>query len=137
MPRLVATLARRVLDAHEARAAPSSTSRPPADCNREGREDAFPFSISVRLGGGPPADVDIEQGRIVAARRARPRPEPFARELALHVVPGRGGRRKAAGFLGEEVGDGARAFAALDRFAGEDHGAAVDVGRASRGRRNW
>ena len=42
------------------------------------------------------------------------------------MVPGRG-TDEATGFLGEQVGDGAR-VAALDRFAGEDHGAAVDVG---------
>ena len=76
--------------------------------------------------GGAAADIDVEQCRVVAARERDRR--AVRRHLALHVMAGRGAD-ELAGFLREQVGDGAR-VAALERLAGQDGRAAVDLSRS-------
>ena len=71
--------------------------------------------------GGAAADVDIEDPRGMAARQ-RDGARAVRGQLAFHVMARRGAD-ELAGFLGKQVGDGARVVA-LDGFAGQDHGAA-------------
>ena len=95
-----------------------------AAADRDGGGGDDPALLDQGELGGAAADIDIEQGHAVAARE-RHRAGAVGRELALHVVPGRGAD-ELAGLLREQVGDGAR-VAALDRLAGEDDRAAVDL----------
>ena len=50
----------------------------------------------------------------------------MCRQLAFHVMA-RGGAHEPAGFLGEQIGDGA-GIVPLDRLAGQDDGAGIYVG---------
>ena len=72
--------------------------------------------------------------RDAAGARERDRAGAVRRHLAFHVMPG-GGADEAAGLLRKQVGDRARVVA-LDRLAGEDHGAAIDGTRARRRHRS-
>ena len=117
-------LPRRLLDAREARFG-ILDDQPAADRDGGGRDDAA--VLDQRELGGAAADVDVEQRRLVAARQ-RDGARAVRRHLAFHVMAG-GGADETAGLLGEQVGDGARVVA-LDRFAGEDHGAASRCRRA-------
>ena len=96
--------------------------QPAADRDRHGGED-LPVLDQRELGGAA-ADIDIEQRDAVTARH-RDRAGAVRRHLAFHVMPGRGAD-ELAGFLREQVGDGAR-IGALDRLAGQDHGAGIDL----------
>ncbi len=120
MPSAVRHLLRRRLDAGEA--VRSLDDQASADRDRDGGEDGA--VLDQRELGGAAADVDVEQ-RLAVAARQRDRARAVRRHLAFHVVAG-GGADELAGLLRKEVGDGAR-VRALDRLAGKDHGATVDL----------
>ena len=93
-----------------------------ADRDRDGGEDLA--LLDQRELGGAAADVDIEHGVAVAARH-RDGAGAVRRHLAFHVMAG-GGADERSGHFREQFGDGARVVP-LDRLAGQDHGAGVDV----------
>src|SRR5246127_4372476 len=95
---------------------------PPPHRNGAGGQDAA--VLDQREFGRAAADVDIEQCRVVTARE-RDGARSMGCHLAFHVVAGRGAD-EFAGFLGEEIRDGA-CVAALERLAGQNDGAAVDL----------
>ena len=94
-----------------------------ADRDGGGRHDR-PVLDQRELGGAAP-DIDIEEARGADVRQCD-RARAVRRQLALHVMAGRGAN-EPAGLLREQLGNGAR-IAPLDGFAGQDHGAGVDVG---------
>ena len=93
-----------------------------ADGDGAGGEDAAILDQGEL--GRAAADIDVEQRRIVAARE-RDGAGAVRGHLAFHMVAGRGAD-ELSGLLGKELGDGVR-VAALERLAGEDHRAAVDL----------
>ena len=94
-----------------------------ADRDGDGRHDHA--VLDQRELGRAASDIDIEEARRTAARQCH-RARAVRRQLALHVMAGRSAN-EPAGLLREQLGDGAR-VAPLDGFAGQDHGAGVDVG---------
>ena len=127
MPRLLATSRAGSSTRTSPLLASSTIRRPPTAMAAVARMCAL---LDQRELGRAAADVDVEQRRAVP-RDKRDGAGAVRRQLAFHVVAGRGAD-ELAGFLGEQVGDGAR-IVPLDRLAGEDDRAAVDIGRA-RGR---
>ena len=113
---------RRLLDPHQALVG-FLDDQPAADRDGRGGEDLA--LLDQRELGGAAADVDVEKCRAVTARQ-RDGAGAVRRHLAFHVVAGRGAD-EPAGFLREQIGDRAR-IVPLDRLAGEDDRAAVDVG---------
>ena len=111
----------RRFDAREA-AAVAFDDQPAAHRNGARSQDAA--VLDQREFGRAAADVDIEQCRVVTARE-RDGARSMGCHLAFHVVAGRGAD-EFAGFLGEEIRDGA-CVAALERLAGQNDGAAVDL----------
>ncbi len=99
--------------------------QPAAD--REGAEADDHAAVDQRQLGGAAADVDMQQAG-VARLRQRHRAGAVRGEPAFELVAG-GGADELAGFRGEQLVDGA-GIGALDRLAGEDDGAAVDLALA-------
>ena len=120
MPRLPATVARRLLDTGHAGLVLDDQA--PADRDRDGGEDLA--VLDQRELGGAAADIDIEHGVGVAARH-RHGAGAVRGHLAFHVMAG-GGADELAGHFREQLGDGARVVP-LDRLAGQDDGAGIDV----------
>ena len=96
--------------------------QPAAD--RKGAEADDHAAVDQRQLGGAAADVDVQQAG-VARLRQRHRAGTVGGEPAFELVAG-GGANELAGLLGEQLVDGA-GIAALDRLAGEDDGAGIDL----------
>ncbi len=93
-----------------------------ADGDRDGGEN-LAFLDQSELGGAA-ADIDIEHGVAIAARH-RDGAGAVRRHLAFHMVAG-GGADERSGYLRKQFGNRACVMP-LDRLAGQDDGAGVDV----------
>ena len=82
-----------------------------------------PFSIQASLVVPPP--ISTLSTVVAVAVRHRDGAGAVRRHLAFHVMAG-GGADEGSGHFREQLGDGARVVP-LDRLAGEDHGAGIDV----------
>ena len=99
----------------------AATSRPPTANAESPTIDA---AVDQRQLGGAAADIDMQDAG-VARLGQRHRARAMRGEPAFELVAG-GGADELAGFAGEQLVDGAGIFA-LDRLAGEDDRAAVDI----------
>ena len=107
--------------------APLVVGREQPAADREGRDAEDHAVVDQRELGGAAADVDMQHA-LVALLRQPHRARAVRGERAFELVAG-GGADELAGLVGEQFVDRAR-VRPLDRLAGEDHGAAVDVARA-------
>ena len=96
--------------------------QPAAD--REGAEADDHAAVDQRQLGGAAADVDMQE-TCVARFRERHRAGAVGGEPTFELVAG-SGADELAGFRGEQLVDGA-GIGALDRLAGEDDGAGIDL----------
>ena len=103
----------------------------PAADREGGNAQNFP-PVDQRQFGGAAADIDMQDAGIALLRQPH-RAGPVGGERAFELVAG-GGADEFAGFRGEQFVD-RPGIVPLDRLAGEDHGATVDIVAAKAGLR--
>ena len=126
-PAAFCDLDRRAFDADQ-RAVVIEGDQPAADRERRGRDDLA--VLAQRELGRPAADVDVEE-HLVLGPRQLDRARAVGGHDGFEIVPG-GCADELSGLLGEQIGDRARVDP-LHGLAGQDHRAAVDIGRCQAG----